>query len=54
MHLLKWKYWGITATLSWRKNLEKQSCTDLNLKMASTNAALMKTGAFIKPNEITV
>ena len=33
---------------------KKQSCTDLNLKIISKNTALMKTGAIIKPNEITV
>ena len=37
---------------SWRKIQGKQSCTDLNLKISSTKAALMKIGAIIKPNKI--
>ena len=36
------------------KNLKKQSRTDLNLKIVSTNVTLMKIGAIIKPNESTV
>ena len=53
MHLLKWKCWSWTITLLWRKTEEKQPCIDLNLKIVSTNTAVVETGATIKPNKIT-